>query len=95
MEEIIIMDYQNNQSLIVIPNLDEVASLRITVMTGDEILKVTYKNGTEETYDSSDSRTLDYYDGAYTVFDSAAGINHLHDDAFINRHTSYSYFLVD
>ena len=37
------------------------------VITGDEILAVTYADGTEEIFDSSTDRLVDFYDGTYDV----------------------------
>lgn len=94
MEEIIIMDYQNNKTAIAIPNMDDVLSIRISVFSGDEVLYIVHNDGNEDEYDSSGSRFISFFDGRYELYNRLTGVNHLHDDKFLNRHTTYSYFLT-
>ena len=51
----------------IIPDFEEVVELRVEVISGDEILKVLYKNGGQKEFDSSDDRCLDCYDGNYYI----------------------------
>ena len=50
--------------------------------------KVFYKNGTIETYDSSDDRVMDFDDGEYVLFSPTE--NHIKE--FKNRTTTYDDF---
>ena len=61
----IIRDYMGNPREIEITK--EVESAYMTILTGDEILTVKYKDGTEEKFDSCDNRIADYYDDGYEV----------------------------
>ena len=44
--------------------------MQVNVVTGDEILNVTYKDGSEKRFDSSDDRTRDFYDGNYELYNT-------------------------
>lgn len=94
MEEIIIMDYQNNKTTIAIPNMDDILFIRISVISGDEVLCITHNNGDEEEFDSSHTRIISFFDGRYELYNRLTGVNHLQDEKFLNRHTTYSYFLA-
>lgn len=63
--KVIIRDYNGSPTTVTITK--EVASARILVLSGDEILKVKYTDGTEDTFDSSDCRDMDFYDDEYEV----------------------------
>ena len=63
--KVIIRDYRGTPTTVTITK--EVANARILVLTGDEILKVNYTDGTEDTFDSSDCRGMDFYDDEYEV----------------------------
>ena len=61
-----IYDYKNKAKDIELPD-KEIQTIYVTVLTGDEVVEVTFKDGSIEEYDSSDSRLIDYYDGSYEV----------------------------
>lgn len=65
-----IMDYSNikTKTTIDLNKLDEIFEIRILVITGDEICEVIYENGKRETFDSSDNRMSDFYDGDYVLY---------------------------
>lgn len=65
-----IMDYSNikTKTTINLNKLDEIFEIRILVITGDEICEVIYENGKRETFDSSDNRMCDFYDGDYVLY---------------------------
>ena len=94
MEEITIMDYENNKTTITIPNMNNVYFISISVYSGDEVLCIVRDNGDVEEFDScSTGRYASYFDGRYQLYNRPKGINHLHDDKFLNRQNSYSYFV--
>ena len=56
-----IYDYDNNPKLIDLPiSEDEISCIEITVLSGDEIVEVTAENGDSFTFDSSESRVIDF-----------------------------------
>ena len=61
-----IYDYANEETEITLPD-KEIKQIRVEVITGDEIVTIFFKDGTLSTFDSSDARCMDFYDGSYTV----------------------------
>ena len=61
-----IYEYKNRAKDIELPD-KEIQTIDVTVLSGDEVVEVTFKDGSVEEYDSSDSRLIDYYDGSYEV----------------------------
>lgn len=84
---ITIMDYNNVKKKVKIDNFDNVVRLEIEVMSGDEILRVLYKDYSVEKYDSSNSRLMDFNDAFYCIYDITKNINHL--DKWKKRTSSY------
>lgn len=63
-----IYDYDNNPKLIDLPvSEDKISCIEITIMSGDEIVEVTTENGDSFTFDSSESRVIDFFDGEYSI----------------------------
>lgn len=89
---ITILDYNNKKKEVEIGELKDIRSMKMSVVTGDEILHVTYKDGTEKEFDSSDDRRRDYYDGGYVLYniDTEPEINELKNEEWKNR-DNYSY----
>lgn len=84
-----LMDYQNEKVAFDIGDIEDIVSIEITVVSGDEIAMVFYRNGTAEIFDSSSSRLYDFYDYAYLIYDVTTGVNYLNDERFLSRETSY------
>ena len=84
-----LMDYQDKKVTFDIGNIEYVVSIIIEVITGDEIATVLYKNYTTKVFDSSRTRIDDYFDYKYTLYDVINGVDHLSDEIFLNRKTSY------
>lgn len=61
-KRLILVDYKDNRKEFDIPNFEEVLSIVIEVISGDEVANVLYKNGDIKTFDSSDDRIIDYFD---------------------------------
>lgn len=66
-ETIYLVDYAGEPTKVEL-ELDGLMTAKITVLTGDEILEAIYDDGNIETYDSSNCRRYDFYDGEYVVF---------------------------
>lgn len=89
---ITILNYEDEKKEVEIGELKDIRSMKISVVTGDEILHVTYKDGTEKEFDSSDDRRKDFYDGDYELYnaDTEPEINELENEEWKNRdHYSY------
>ena len=84
-----LMDYQNKKVTFDIGNIEDIVSIIIEVITGDEISTVLYKNYTTKVFDSSCTRIGNYFDYEYTLYDVINGVDHLSDEIFLNRKTSY------
>lgn len=64
-----IYDYADASTEVEIGNLEDIAIMGIEVISGDELLHVTYKNYDTRVFDSSECRNIDCYDGGYTIYD--------------------------
>lgn len=65
---IYIRDFASNKVKVEVPDWEDVKSIYVTVLSGDEILDVYYdyhNDNTSITFDSSDDRLHDFYDGGY------------------------------
>lgn len=62
-----IYDYNDTPVEIIIPNYKDVIAALCEVISGDEVLTITYKDGSHKTYDSSDCRLHGYYDGEVEI----------------------------
>lgn len=62
-------------------------TIRIEVISGDEIAFVTYDDNTVEIFDSSDCRIMDYFDYEYILYDEERDINIY--DFWVTRRNSY------
>ena len=82
-----LIDYNNCKHPVDIGDLNNIKTMAIHVVTGDEILHVLYKDDTEKVFDSSDDRMEDFYEGTYPIY--AFGHWFIDKDKFINRKTSY------
>ena len=70
-----IMDYADRWVDTGVELNDDVTRISIMVITGDHIARVTFRDGTEEEFDSSDCRMRDCYDGSMAILDKARGID--------------------
>ena len=58
-----ILDYKSRPKEVDVGELKDIRKMKVDVVTGDEILTVIYKDGSEKSFDSSDDRTRAFYDG--------------------------------
>lgn len=86
---IIIRDYTDNPTAITIEDFETVDKIYIEVVTGDEILHVIRKDFSEDIYDSSGCRVIDFADGCYPVYWPERGINLLDDPKWFECEDSY------
>ena len=79
-----IYDFLNEEKII--PTTKPIDSIEVSVISGDEVITINYKDGTSESHDASDDRYLDLYDGFYIVFEdqledwAAIGLDDLDED---------------
>ena len=84
-----LIDFKKDELLVDVGNIEDIVRISITILSGDEVAFVTYKDGTTNVFDSSFTRIIDYWDGEYTVYDVSTGVNLLDDDHWETRRTSY------
>ena len=68
---ITVYDWSNEPKFIDVPakSIDDIASIYICVLSGDETGYINLKDGTSIDFDASDDRCMTYYDGDYMVSD--------------------------
>lgn len=90
MNKLEIMNYMNVlvKTDIDLDDLSKIETIKITVLTGDEICDVWYTDGRCASYDSADDRIQDFYDGSYILYSQREGINLL--EKFTKRKNSYT-----
>lgn len=84
-----LIDFERNVLTVDVGDIKDIARISITILSGDEVAFVTYKDGATNVFDSSSTRIIDYWDGEYTVYDVSTGVNLLDDDHWKTRGTSY------
>lgn len=92
MNYLTLVDYQGNKesTMIDLDNLEDVFLIEITVISGDEHVRVIYKDGRSE-YASANYAAIDCEDGSYDVYNPGQGIDLTKDEGFLNRCDSYTY----
>ena len=85
--EITLFDFESTTKTFEIGELEDICMIEITVLSGDEIATVWYKDYTLRRFDSSDNRFIDYHDDEYRIYDIADGTNVI--DAWKEREDSY------
>lgn len=68
---ITVYDWSNKPKFIDVPaeSIDDIASIDISIVSGDETGSINLKDGTIILFDASDDRCMAFYDGDYTVSD--------------------------
>lgn len=63
-----------------IGKLDDVLRISVLVLSGDEILKVLKRDGSQIEEDSDrHERSVNFYDGEYTIYDPSLGVNKIEE----------------
>ena len=88
-----LLDYADNETLVDIGNLNDIAKMRIDIITGDEILNVVYKDYREVRFDAGKNRSMDFHDWSYEIYDYRLSkeANLLFDTYWLSRKDSYHY----
>ena len=66
-KNIVLVDYKGDRYNYQIENFEEVDSIQVTVISGDEVVEVRYENGNTVIFDCGEGRLIDFYDGSYIV----------------------------
>ena len=84
-----LIDYSDTKSEHDIGNLEDIYMANMEVISGDEVLNVTYKDGKLKYFDScSTTRIMNAYDDSYNVY--MPGVRNLfEDETWLNRKDSY------
>jgi len=85
-----LLDYSGAKKNIDI-NFKDVDFATIVVVSGDEILDVVFKNGESHSFDSSEDRIFDFFDGSYVLI--SKGEWRIDPDKWNLRISSYDYIL--
>lgn len=87
-----LLDYARNPVEVDVGDIDTIGAMSIEVVTGDEILTVIRKDCSLEKYDSSHSRSANFADGYYIIYNAAKGFSLLDCEEFANRQSSYWFY---
>lgn len=66
-KKIILRDYSDLRKEFTIKDFENVKSIYISIISGDEVAEIVYKDGKFVNYDSSDERIMNYYDTCYEL----------------------------
>ena len=68
---ITVYDWNNKPKFVNVPaeSIDDIVSIDIRILSGDETGSINLKDGTTIMFDASDDRCMTYYDGDYTLSD--------------------------
>lgn len=82
-KRLVLVDWDGNEKEFDIPDFENVLSITIKVLTGDEVAGVCYKNGDIKVFDSSDDRLTDYLDCLYQIpLNKNEEFNNLQDSSY-------------
>lgn len=85
-----LLDYKGTPVEHHVGNIEDIAGMFITVLSGDETLRVIYKDYSEKHFDSSDCRFENYLDYSYELYNYLKPEESiLNKEAFKNRKNSY------
>lgn len=64
-KKIVLRDYADSRKEFIIEDFENVETIFIQILSGDEVATISYKNGNEICFDSSNERLMDFNDGCY------------------------------
>lgn len=91
MKELILFDFDDKETKtgVDLDDLSEILRIDIQVISGDEIARITYKNGMVEMHDgTTEPRLMDFDDGEYCIYQ--AGVKNDIDE-WLKRKNSYDW----
>ena len=85
-----LLDYRGTPVEHDVGNIEDIAGMFITVLSGDETLRVIYKDYSIKYFDSSNCRSEDYFDYSYDLYNYLKPEESiLNKEEFKNRTNSY------
>lgn len=85
-----LLDYKGTPVEHDVGNIEDIAGMFITVLSGDETLRVIYKDYSEKYFDSSDCRSMSFLNDAYELYNYLKPEESiLNKEMFKNRTNSY------
>lgn len=84
-----LIDWAGRNTEVDVGNFEEIAAMRVMVVSGDEVLLVIYKDHTTERFDSSTDRIEHYLDNEYEIYNIESGLNLLENEDFMSRTDPY------
>lgn len=85
-----LLDYKGTPVEHDVGNIEDIAGMFIIVLSGDETLRVIYKDYSEKYFDSSKSRMINYLDCSYELYNYLKPEESiLNKEVFKNRTNSY------
>lgn len=84
-----IYDYNNKATVVEIPD-KPINYIHVVVLSGDETGIVYFKDGTTQSFDASNCRNTDCFDGEYDVLGKVVG-EWIATDSRLNRRETKSY----
>lgn len=85
-----ILEYHGDITVKTIDNFNDVEMMIMSVVNGDEVLDITYNDGTAETVDPGrTNRYADYVEYIYVIYDSDESENLIDYPGFIDRTSAY------
>ena len=96
--ELTLMNYASKKVSVDIGNREDIADIFISVISGDEIANITYKDYSHKSFDSADLtngwRMMDSNDGGYFAYNFKEENNLIDNPKWVNRTSSYDGFDV-
>lgn len=85
-----LLDYKGTPVEHDVGNIEDIAGMFIFVLSGDETLRVIYKDYSEKYFDSNNSRMINYLDCSYELYNYLKPEESiLNKEVFKNRTNSY------
>ena len=85
-----LLDYKGTPVEHDVGNIEDIAGMFIIVLSGDETLRVIYKDYSEKYFDSSKSRMINYLECSYELYNYLKPEESiLNKEVFKNRTNSY------
>lgn len=84
-----IFDYNNRPKEVDIGDIENIDVVVMRILSGDEVLYVIHKDGSEAVFDSSDDRIHDFDDGIYLLYSDSGATKTLLDEKFLNRNRNW------
>lgn len=89
-----VMDYNGDKhnTSVKWEQLSKIKIIEVTVISGDEVMTITFEDGTKKTFDAGENtRSTDYFDDHYILYDvSRSSKDNAHSVCkFMKRRNSY------